>query len=63
MMLRILLVVGGGSAGAASRTRIPNPEASRRRESRMRTPIYSRAMEYALPLTRRNQLLRKKPRN
>ncbi|KAJ3453414.1 hypothetical protein MRS44_017661 [Fusarium solani] len=28
----------------------------------MRTPIYSRAMEYALPLTRRNQPLRKKPK-
>lgn len=41
-----------------------NPKPQKLRgESRMRTPIYSRAMEYALPLTRRNQPLRKKPRN
>ena len=63
MMLRILLVVGGGSAGTASRIRIPNPEALWRRESRMRMPIYSRAMEYALPLIRRDQPLRKKPKS
>ncbi|KAG7000340.1 hypothetical protein FocnCong_v012402 [Fusarium oxysporum f. sp. conglutinans] len=38
----------------------PKPRSFAERESRMRTPIYSRAMEYALPLTRRNQAAEKK---
>lgn len=55
--------VAGGSVSTASRTRIPSPEASRRREFRMRMPIYSRAMEYAPLRKRRNQPLRRKQRS